>query len=101
MQGIHSHAIARSLVHYMEIEVDGVTLAVFQITHQPVSYTHLDVYKRQKEGNLLELAVEAAHVRATLGEISYACEKVVGRYKAVIRTISGVYSSESKNDSEV
>ena len=53
-----------------------------------------------EEGNLLELAVEAARVRATLGEISYACEKVVGRYKAVIRTISGVYSSESKNDSD-
>ena len=53
-----------------------------------------------KEGNLLELAVEAARVRATLGEISYACEKIVGRYKAIIRTISGVYSSESKNDSD-
>ncbi|MFB6341097.1 methylmalonyl-CoA mutase [Saccharicrinis sp. FJH2] len=52
-----------------------------------------------KEGNLLELAVKAAQLRATLGEISYACEKVVGRYKAVIRTISGVYSSETKNDS--
>ena len=52
------------------------------------------------EGNLLELAVEAARVRATLGEISDACEKVVGRYKAVIRTISGVYSSESKNDAD-
>ena len=52
------------------------------------------------KGNLLELAVEAARVRATLGEISYACEKIVGRYKAVIRTISGVYSSESKNDSD-
>ncbi|MBO4499035.1 MAG: methylmalonyl-CoA mutase [Bacteroidaceae bacterium] len=50
------------------------------------------------EGNLLELAVEAAKVRASLGEISYACEKIVGRYKAVIRTISGVYSSESKKD---
>ena len=36
------------------------------------------------EGNLLELAVEAARKRATLGEISYACEKVFGRYKAVI-----------------
>lgn len=45
---------------------------------------------------MLELAVEAAHVRATLGEISDACETIVGRYKAVIRTISGVYSSESK-----
>ncbi|KAA6304004.1 Methylmalonyl-CoA mutase, partial [termite gut metagenome] len=53
-----------------------------------------------KEGNLLELAVEAAHVRATLGEISYACEQVVGRYKAIIRTIAGVYSAESKNDSD-
>ena len=53
-----------------------------------------------KEGNLLELAVEAARVRATLGEISDACEKIVGRYKAVIRTISGVYSSESKKDAD-
>ncbi|MEG1547029.1 MAG: methylmalonyl-CoA mutase family protein, partial [Bacteroides sp.] len=53
-----------------------------------------------KEGNLLELAVEAARVRATLGEISYACETVVGRYKAIIRTISGVYSSESKKDAD-
>ena len=52
------------------------------------------------EGNLLALAVEAARVRATLGEISYACEKIVGRYKAVIRTISGVYSSESKKDAD-
>ena len=52
------------------------------------------------QGNLLELAVEAARVRATLGEISDACEKVVGRYKAMIRTISGVYSSESKNDAD-
>ncbi len=51
-----------------------------------------------KQGNLLELAVEAARVRASLGEISDACEKVVGRYNAVIRTISGVYSSEAKSD---
>ncbi len=47
-----------------------------------------------KEGNLLDLAVKAARVRATLGEISGAIEKVSGRYKAVTRTISGVYSSE-------
>ncbi|MBW7848430.1 MAG: methylmalonyl-CoA mutase [Bacteroidales bacterium] len=50
------------------------------------------------EGNLLELAVEAASKRASLGEISMACEKVFGRYKAVIRSISGVYSAESKGD---
>jgi len=52
------------------------------------------------EGNLLELAVDAAAKRASLGEISYACEKIVGRYKAVIRTISGVYSSEYKSDDD-
>jgi methylmalonyl-CoA mutase len=52
------------------------------------------------EGNLLELAVDAAAKRASLGEISYACEKITGRYKAVIRTISGVYSSEYKSDDD-
>ncbi len=49
-------------------------------------------------GNLLELAVDAARERATLGEISYAIEKVVGRYKPVIKSISGVYSSAIKDD---
>ncbi|NOU45763.1 MAG: methylmalonyl-CoA mutase [Bacteroidales bacterium] len=49
-------------------------------------------------GNLLELAVDAASKRASLGEISMACEKVFGRYKAVIRSISGVYSYESRGD---
>ena len=53
---------------------------------------------KKSEHNLLDLAVTAAGHRATLGEISDACEAVVGRYKAIIRTISGVYSSESKND---
>ncbi|MDZ4797023.1 MAG: methylmalonyl-CoA mutase [Bryobacteraceae bacterium] len=51
-------------------------------------------------GNLLELAVNAARLRATLGEISYALEKVFGRYQAVSRTISGVYSAESQQDPE-
>ncbi|BAG83820.1 methylmalonyl-CoA mutase [Candidatus Azobacteroides pseudotrichonymphae] len=51
------------------------------------------------KGNLLDLSVQAASVCATLGEISYACEKVCGRYKAIIRTISGVYSSETKENS--
>ena len=55
---------------------------------------------RTKKGNLLELAVEAAKVRATLGEISDACEEVVGRYNAVIRSISGVYSAEVKDDAK-
>ena len=52
------------------------------------------------EGNLLELAIIAAQRRASLGEISSACEKIAGRYKATIRTISGVYSSEAKNDKD-
>lgn len=53
------------------------------------------------EGNLLQLAVEAARVRATLGEISYAIEKVANRHKAVIRSISGVYSSAFSNEEEI
>jgi methylmalonyl-CoA mutase len=51
-------------------------------------------------GNLLELAIDAAKKRATLGEISYAMEKVFGRYKANIRMISGIYSSESKDNEQ-
>ncbi|GEP50512.1 methylmalonyl-CoA mutase [Flavobacterium noncentrifugens] len=50
------------------------------------------------EGNLLELAVDAARNRATLGEISDALETVFGRYKAQIKSFSGVYSKEIKND---
>jgi len=49
-------------------------------------------------GNLLTLAVEAARKRATLGEISYAMEKVSGRHKATIRSISGVYQAEVSDD---
>ncbi|HRR93634.1 MAG TPA: methylmalonyl-CoA mutase [Bacteroidales bacterium] len=55
---------------------------------------------RTGNGNLLELAVAAASARASLGEISYAIEKVTGRYKAVIRSVSGVYSSEYKKDED-
>ncbi|MFC2186054.1 methylmalonyl-CoA mutase [Fulvivirgaceae bacterium LMO-SS25] len=50
------------------------------------------------EGNLLDLAVKAARVRATLGEISDAMEKVYGRHQAVIRSIQGVYSREVAQD---
>lgn len=52
---------------------------------------------KKSENNLLDLAVKAAAVGCTLGEISDACEAVVGRYKAIIKTISNVYSSESKD----
>jgi methylmalonyl-CoA mutase len=51
------------------------------------------------QGNLLEIAIEAARYRATLGEISDALETVFGRYKAQIKSFSGVYSKEIKDDS--
>ena len=50
---------------------------------------------KEGTGNLLELAVSAARVRATVGEISLALEKAYGRHKAQIRAISGVYAGES------
>ena len=53
---------------------------------------------RSGKGNLLALAIEAARSRATLGEISDACEMVFGRYKAKIRSIAGVYSMEIANN---
>ncbi|MGG0174769.1 methylmalonyl-CoA mutase [Gottfriedia acidiceleris] len=53
------------------------------------------------EGNLLALAIEAARARASLGEISDAYEKVVGRHKAVTRSIIGVYSSEYGEENEM
>jgi methylmalonyl-CoA mutase len=56
---------------------------------------------RSGEGNLLELAVEAARARATLGEISDSVEKASKRHQAVIRSISGVYSSEFSNEEEI
>ncbi len=52
------------------------------------------------KGNLMALAIDAARKRASLGEISDALEAEFGRYKAIIRTISGVYSSETKNNDE-
>ena len=52
-------------------------------------------------GNLLGLAIEAARVRATLGEISFAMEKIFGRHRAVIRSISGVYGGEFGEADEV
>ena len=58
----------------------------------------LTKWAQTEEGNLLELAIEAARARATLGEISDALESVYGRYKAQIKSFSGVYSKEIKDD---
>ncbi|MDN4753944.1 methylmalonyl-CoA mutase [Porphyromonadaceae bacterium W3.11] len=92
------------------LEVDNTAVRVQQVSRlqelrdnrdeEAVKKALADITEavRTKKGNLLDLAVKAAQLRASLGEISDACEDVVGRYKAVIRTISGVYSSETKND---
>ncbi|MFE4073050.1 methylmalonyl-CoA mutase [Peribacillus sp. YIM B13477] len=61
----------------------------------------LSMAARIGEGNLLELAVQAARVRASLGEISDAIEEVAGRHKATIRSISGVYSSAYSKEAEI
>lgn len=55
---------------------------------------------RTGTGNLLELAVECARERASLGEISLAMEETFGRHQATIRSISGVYSAESMSDTD-
>ena len=63
-----------------------------------VSLDELILSAKTGQGNLLDLAVKAAKNRATLGEISEALEKVFGRYKAQIKTITGVYNKEIKDD---
>lgn len=73
-----------------ERDQEAVTAALNTITEA----------SKSGKGNLLELAVEAARVRASLGEISMAMEKEFGRHKAVTRSISGVYSSEVKEDKD-
>ncbi|KAB1066008.1 methylmalonyl-CoA mutase [Salibacter halophilus] len=61
---------------------------------------NLEEAAKSGKENLLELSVEAARHRATLGEISLAMEKAFGRYTANVKSISGVYSSEAKSDKE-
>jgi methylmalonyl-CoA mutase len=61
---------------------------------------HLANIAKTGQGNLLEAAIDCARKRASLGEISDAMEKSFGRYKAQIRSISGVYSAESMTDKD-
>jgi methylmalonyl-CoA mutase len=93
------------------LEVDNQTVRISQIerlnnikskrNNEKVKETlsKLSEVARTGHGNLLALAVEAARARATLGEISDALEAVFGRYKAQIKSFSGVYSKEIKDDS--
>ncbi|AFL86349.1 methylmalonyl-CoA mutase, N-terminal domain/subunit [Belliella baltica DSM 15883] len=71
-----------------ERDFDEVKLALDKITASA----------KTGEGNLLELAVDAARKRATLGEISTAMEEAFGRHKATVKAISGIYSAEAKAD---
>ena len=54
-----------------------------------------------KKSNLLQLSIEAAHLRCTVGEITQALEKVYGRHTLTTRTISGVYANSSKSNSMI
>lgn len=94
------------------LEVDNTAVRLAQIqrlkklrnerneTEVQASLTAITKAVETGKGNLLELAVNAAKKRASLGEISDACEKIVGRYKATIRTIEGVYKSEIQGKNE-
>jgi methylmalonyl-CoA mutase len=94
------------------LEVDNTAVRKSQLERLAILKSERDTEKteaslkaieecaRTGEGNLLELAVEAARNRASLGEISTAMENVFGRHKAVIRSISGVYSNEVKDNED-
>ena len=75
--------------------------AVTQAALEKLTWAAGNPDSTDSERNLLKLAIEAARAKATVGEISDALEKVFGRYTAQIRTISGVYSSESGDSSAV
>ena len=107
--GVNAHKVAQEQA-IETLEVDNTKVRTLQIER----LTKLKAERNQTEvdaalqaitsacetgkGNLLELAIIAAQKRATLGEISMACEKVFGRYQATIRSVGGVYSSEIAMD---
>ena len=109
--GVNKYKLAHE-AHMDILEVDNSAVRESQIIrlNQLKSNRNNDEVKKALDaitdavktgtGNLLELSVDAAKKRASLGEISYAIEKESGRYKAVVRSISGVYSSESSDDPE-
>ena len=107
--GVNSYRLKKE-VPIETLEVDNTAVRKAQIKRLDEMRTSRDSIAVQKalneltvacrsgKGNLLALAVEAAKCRASLGEISDACEKVFGRYQAKIRSIAGVYSMEIAND---
>ena len=107
--GVNSYRLEKEAI-IETLEVDNTSVREAQIKRlnkirstrdtQAVKKTLNDITHacRSGKGNLLALAIEAARFRATLGEISDACELVFGRYQAKIRSITGVYSMEIDND---
>ena len=95
---LHILDVDNQLVRKQQMELLAHIKATRNTEEVKKSLDKLTDCARSGEGNLLELAVEAARNRATLGEISDALEVVFGRYKAQIKSFSGVYSKEIKND---
>ncbi|MFN3801561.1 methylmalonyl-CoA mutase [Belliella pelovolcani] len=77
-------------LNQLKAERDGVAVAE--------ALSNITESAKSGQGNLLELAVDAARKRATLGEISDAMEEAFGRHKATVKSISGIYSGEAKDD---
>ncbi len=108
--GVNAYRNEQSEEQFDVLEVDNVEVRRNQVERLKKLRAERNTNEVQKaldalttacetgKGNLLELAIDAARKRATLGEISYSCEKIFGRYKAVTRSISGVYSSEVPGD---
>jgi methylmalonyl-CoA mutase len=90
--------VDNQMVRKQQLELLDRIKASRNTTEVQISLEKLTLCARTGEGNLLELAVDAARNRATLGEISMALETVFGRYKAQIKSFSGVYSKEIKDD---
>ena len=109
--GVNQYQVDEAL-DFDLLEVDNASVRKSQLERLAVLKANRDTAKveaslkaledaaRSGKGNLLELAVDAARLRASLGEISTALENVFGRHKAVIRSISGVYSNEVKDNED-
>lgn len=110
--GVNRYAVENEKLDIELLEVDNTAVRKSQIARinqlkaernneqVNASLKKLEAAAKSGEGNLLNLAVDAARHRATLGEISEAMEKAFGRHKAVIRAISGVYLSEVKGNED-
>ncbi len=97
---VYSSQVAKLERLRAERDADAVRRALAGLTASAEKGARAGSSGGSLEGNLLGLAVEAAHAKATVGEISDALEKVYGRHRATIRTISGVYRSEAGSSNE-